>query len=143
MLIFNFRHTQKIQFEQYEKLTKQREKHLADGNPPECFTDYYLEEVKKRGEQIGSFTRRQMYFFQGDMFGAGTETSTHTILFAIMFLASDQFRELQTRIQAEIEAECGDDPPTLDHKLTLLRATVMEVQRLRPVTPQVTNVQIT
>ena len=78
-----------------------------------------------------------MYFFQGDMFGAGTETSTHTILFAIMFLASDQFRELQTRIQAEIEAECGDDPPSLDHKLTLLRATVMEVQRLRPVTPQV------
>ena len=78
-----------------------------------------------------------MYFFQGDMFGAGTETSTHTILFAIMFLASDQFRELQTRIQAEIEAECGDDPPSLDHKLTLLSATVMEVQRLRPVTPQV------
>ena len=28
-----------------------------------------------------------MYFFQGDMFGAGTETSTHTILFAIMFLS--------------------------------------------------------
>ena len=93
-MIFNFRHTQKIQFEQYENLTQQREKYLADGNPPECFTDFYLQEVRKRGEQIGSFTRRQLYFFQGDMFGAGTETSTHTILFAIMFLASDQFREL-------------------------------------------------
>ena len=86
---------------------------------------------------MGCFTRRQMYFFQGDLYGAGTETSTHTILFALMFLASDQCRGLQQRIQAEIAAECGDKAPTLEHKLNLLRATVMEVQRIRPVTPQV------
>ena len=119
---------QNDQFEQYEKVTQEREKFLAEGNIPECFTDFYLEEVTRRGEDVGSFTRRQMYFFQGDMFGAGTETSTNTILFVIMFLASDKYQDIQKKIQKRIDLECGFDPPSLNHSLPLLRATILGIQ---------------
>ena len=89
---------------------------------------------------------------QGDMYGAGTETSVHTVLFCLQFLASPELQQLQAAIQRQIEAECGAGEPGLHHALPLLRATLLgrchqhfggcdiitlsEVQRLRPVTPQ-------
>merc|ERR1719189_3320287 len=73
--IQTIKETQRVQFAQYEQLTRAREQHLAQGNSPECFTDFYLQEMEKRKGQPGCLSRRQMYFFQGDMYGAGTETS--------------------------------------------------------------------
>ena len=132
------KNNQSKQFDQYEKLTQAREDHLDAGNDPECLTDYYLQEMKRRQSSgdAGSFTRRQLYFFQGDMFGAGTETSINTVMFSLMFLSSQEMREYQERIQEEIDHECGDSAPTTHHSLSLLRAVVLEIQRLRPVTPQ-------
>ena len=131
-----FRESQEAQFEMYERITQEREAHLAEGGEPECLTDFYLQQVQERGSQPGSFTRRQLYFFQGDMFGAGTETSVNTILFALMILSSHRYRDLQEDIRQEILTELGSAPPSLSHCLPLLRATILEVQRLRPVTPQ-------
>ena len=118
---------QNDQFKQYEKLTQEREKFLAEGNIPECFTDFYLEEVARRGEDVGTFTRRQMYFFQGDMFGAGTETSVNTIMFVILFLASEQYQDVQKKIQKKIDLECGYNPPTLKTSIPLLRAAILGI----------------
>ena len=118
---------QNDQFKQFEKLTQEREKFLAEGNIPECFTDFYLEEVTRRGEDVGTFTRRQMYFFQGDMFGAGTETSVNTIMFVILFLASEQYQDVQKKIQKKIDLECGYNPPTLKHYIPLLRAAILGI----------------
>ena len=120
-----FRGSQRRQFEIYELLTQERESHLAEGGSPECLTDFYLEEVHKRGESVGSFTRRQLYFFQGDMFGAGTETSTNTIMFALMILSAPQYRDLLEEIMEEIDRECGPAPPSLSHALPHLRAAVL------------------
>ena len=108
-------------------MTQEREKFLAQGNIPECFTDFYLEEVDRRGEDVGTFTRRQMYFFQGDMFGAGTETSVNTIMFVILFLASEQYQDVQKKIQKKIDLECGYNPPTLKTSIPLLRAAILGI----------------
>ena len=62
---------------------------------------------------------------QGDMYGAGTETSVHTVLFCLQFLASPELQQLQAAIQRQIEAECGAGEPGLHHALPLLRATLL------------------
>ena len=71
---------------------------------------------------------------QADLFGAGLDTSLNTVTFALSFLGSPEFCSLQTALQAELDG-CGTEGPGLHHPLPLLRATVLEVQRLRPVTP--------
>ena len=42
----------------------------------------------------------------------------------------------QEDIRQEIDREVGPASPSLSHSLPLLRAAILEVQRLRPVTPQ-------
>ena len=120
-----FRGGQARQAAIYEEITREREAHLAGGNPPDCLTDFYLEEVQRRGGRVGSFTRRQLFFFQGDLFGAGTETSTNTIKFALQLLSAPQYRELQQQIRAEIDSQCGSSRPALSHALPLLRAAIL------------------
>ena len=99
-----------------------------------CVTDFFLVEASSR-EPLRSFTRSQLYYLQADLFGAGIDTSLNTVMWAILFLASAEFRDIQEKIQEEIDNECGSDPPSLANQLPLLRATILEVQRLRPVTP--------
>jgi len=125
---------QKKTHKEYEKLIQDRETYLRDGNEPVCLTDYFLVEASSR-ESIGSFTRSQLYYLQADLFGAGIDTSLNTVLWALLFLSSDQFRDIQEKIQEEIDNDCHGNPPSLTNSLPLLRATVFEVQRLRPVTP--------
>ena len=74
---------------------------------------------------MGSFTRRQLFFFQGDLFGAGTETSTNTIKFALLVLSAPQYRDLLEEIMAEIDSECGASRPALSHSLPHLRAAIL------------------
>ena len=71
---------------------------------------------------------------QADLFGAGLDTSLNTVTFALSFLGSPEFCWLQTAVQAELDG-CGRAGPGLHHPLPLLRATLLEVERLRPVTP--------
>ena len=111
-----------------------RESYLSDGNEPVCITDFFLVESSRRSA-VGSFTRSQLYYLQADLFGAGIDTSKNTVLWALLFLSSDTFKDLQKNIQLQIDHECGGNTPSLTSNLPLLRATILEVQRLRPVTP--------
>merc|ERR1719233_109554 len=119
---------------EYEKLIRERESYLSDGNEPVCITDFFLVESSKRSP-VGSFTRSQLYYLQADLFGAGIDTSKNTVLWVLLLLSSDTFRELQQKIQLEIDHDCAGNTPSLTSPLPLLRATILEVQRLRPVTP--------
>lgn len=121
-----FREGQARQAAIYEEISREREAHLAEGLPPDCLTDFYLQEAqRRRGGQLGSFTRRQLFFFQGDLFGAGTETSTNTVKFALLILSAPQHRGLLEQITAEIDSQCGASRPELSHALPLLRAAIL------------------
>ena len=115
-------------------MIQDREAYLSDGNDPVCVTDFFLLEASSR-EDLGSFTRTQLNYLQADLFGAGIDTSKNTVLWVLLFLASDLFRELQENIQLQIDDECGENTPSLASSLPLLHATILEVTRLRPVTP--------
>ena len=61
------------------------------------------------------------------MYGAGTETTINTLMWTILFLASKEMKHLQEKIQSDIDTECGDQYPTMQHKLSLLRATILGI----------------
>ena len=107
---------------------------MAKGSEPKCVTDYFLLEASKKTNG-GSFTRSQLYFLQADLFGAGIDTSLNTIMWSLLYLSSEEGKLLQSQIQDEMDQECQSSSVSLSHKLPLLRATILEVQRLRPVTP--------
>ena len=72
-----------------------------------------------------------------DMFGAGYETTSTTLRWAIAFLTN--FPETQLKIQQELDDVVGGDRlPSLDDRpsMPLLQASIMEVQRLANIAEQ-------
>nr|BAA13253.1 Cytochrome P-450c17S [Oryzias latipes] len=72
----------------------------------------------------------------GDIFGAGVETTTTVLKWAITYLI--HYPEVQKQIQEELDRKVGvDRPPQLSDRgsLPFLEATIREVLRIRPVAP--------
>uniref|UniRef100_A0A671WVZ0 Cytochrome P450 1A1 n=3 Tax=Sparus aurata TaxID=8175 RepID=A0A671WVZ0_SPAAU len=72
----------------------------------------------------------------GDIFGAGVETTTTVLKWAIMYLIHNP--QMQRRIQEELDSKVGmDRTPQLSDRgsLPYLEATIREVLRIRPVAP--------
>ncbi|XP_013860496.1 steroid 17-alpha-hydroxylase/17,20 lyase [Austrofundulus limnaeus] len=72
----------------------------------------------------------------GDIFGAGVETTTTVLKWAVTYLIHHP--EVQRRIQEELDTKIGvDRSPLLSDRgsLPYLEATIREVLRIRPVAP--------
>ncbi|XP_059215600.1 steroid 17-alpha-hydroxylase/17,20 lyase [Centropristis striata] len=72
----------------------------------------------------------------GDIFGAGVETTTTVLKWAITYLIHHP--QVQRRIQEELDSKVGGDrSPQLSDRgsLPYLEATIREVLRIRPVAP--------
>ncbi|KAJ3610752.1 hypothetical protein NHX12_022843 [Muraenolepis orangiensis] len=72
----------------------------------------------------------------GDIFGAGVETTTTVLKWAVAYLI--HYPQVQTRIQEELDGRLGLDrtPQLRDRgRLPYLEATIREVLRIRPVAP--------
>ncbi|XP_062319667.1 steroid 17-alpha-hydroxylase/17,20 lyase isoform X1 [Osmerus eperlanus] len=72
----------------------------------------------------------------GDIFGAGVETTTTVLKWAIAYLI--HYPQVQKRIQEELHRKVGGDrAPQLSDRgsLPYLEATIREVLRIRPVAP--------
>ncbi|XP_063818009.1 steroid 17-alpha-hydroxylase/17,20 lyase [Pseudophryne corroboree] len=72
----------------------------------------------------------------GDIFGAGVETTTTVLKWAIAYLL--HYPEVQKKIQEELDVKVGfGRHPLLSDRKTLhyLEATIAEVLRIRPVSP--------
>uniref|UniRef100_A0A8C5F752 Cytochrome P450, family 17, subfamily A, polypeptide 1 n=1 Tax=Gadus morhua TaxID=8049 RepID=A0A8C5F752_GADMO len=72
----------------------------------------------------------------GDIFGAGVETTTTVLKWAVAYLI--HYPQVQKRIQEELDSRVGRDrtPQIKDRgSLPYLEATIREVLRIRPVAP--------
>jgi cytochrome P450 family 2 subfamily J len=72
-----------------------------------------------------------------DLFVAGTETTSSTLSFALLFMTREQ--EMQDRVRAEIHDVLGRDrfPESSDRQdLPFTEATLMEIQRMANVAPR-------
>ncbi|KAL3875530.1 hypothetical protein ACJMK2_033474 [Sinanodonta woodiana] len=110
------------------------DKHIEnfDENKMEDFIDAFLLEMKNNQDQKDStFTKKQLIKTVADLFVAGTETTTTTITWAVLYLAAKP--DIQARVFREIKEIVGTESlPSLQDKRNLVytEAFIMEVLRV-------------
>uniref|UniRef100_F6ZBI1 Cytochrome P450 2U1 n=1 Tax=Monodelphis domestica TaxID=13616 RepID=F6ZBI1_MONDO len=109
-----------------------------DVENPQDFIDMYLlhmeEEMKSNSNT--SFDEDYLFYIIGDLFIAGTDTTTNTLLWCLLYMSLNP--EVQEKVQKEIEKVIGPDrAPSLTDKVHMpyTEATIMEVQRMSAVVP--------
>ncbi|XP_053105262.1 cytochrome P450 2J2-like isoform X2 [Hemicordylus capensis] len=113
------------------------EKHKEELNPSETrdFIDAYLKEMAK--EDAGSsFHEENLLFSTLDLFFAGTETTSTTLRWALLYMAF--YPEIQARVQAEIDSVIGQSrQPSMDDRdsMPYTNAVVHEIQRMGNLLP--------
>ncbi|KAK4014855.1 hypothetical protein OUZ56_027365 [Daphnia magna] len=101
------------------------------------FIDVYLKEMKKQKDENPStnFTEKQLISTIIDLFGAGAESTSGSIGFAIIHLVRDQ--QVQQKMQMELDQVCGEFFPTINHRSSLpyTESVLMEAQRCSTIAP--------
>uniref|UniRef100_A0A4W5S1B2 Cytochrome P450 2U1 n=1 Tax=Hucho hucho TaxID=62062 RepID=A0A4W5S1B2_9TELE len=118
-------------------ITRHRET-LDPANPRDLIDMYLVEMLAQEaaGETDSSFSEDYLFYIIGDLFIAGTDTTTNTVLWMMLYMVVHP--DIQERVQAEIDAVVGPDRvPSLTDKgsLPFTEATMMEVQRMTVVVP--------
>ncbi|XP_059334117.1 cytochrome P450 2J2-like [Ammospiza nelsoni] len=118
-------------------MQEQINKHKEDWNPSESrdYIDSYLLEISKDHDS-NTFQEEHLMACSLDLMFAGTETTSSTLRWALLFMAVHP--EIQARVQAEIDAVIGQArPPALEdrNKLHYTNAVIHEVQRKGNVIP--------
>ena len=105
--------------------------HDIDYESPRDFVDVYLTQMKTDK----NFDEEQLAVICIDFFQAGAETTSTTLLWAILFITLHY--KVQEKCQAEIYEQIGTRPPSMDdmQNLPYVLATLMEIQRIAMVAP--------
>ncbi|XP_048207392.1 cytochrome P450 2J2-like [Perognathus longimembris pacificus] len=115
------------------------EKHKRDRNPddPRDFIDAYLNEMAKHPDKNAtSFHEENLICSTLDLFLAGTETTSTTLRWGLLFMALNP--EIQEKAQAEIDRVIGrEKQPNLADRESLpyTYAVIHEVQRMGNIIP--------
>lgn len=113
-----------------------------DADNPRDLLDLFLTEMTKdmspdNLEYQMTFTDKQLKILIIDIFGAGTETTSTTIRWALLYMM--HYPEIQRKVQQEIDDVIGENrTPTVSDKseLPFTMATLQEVERLGSVVPR-------
>ncbi|XP_067424335.1 cytochrome P450 2U1 [Emydura macquarii macquarii] len=135
-----FRELRQIEFDItafLKKIIAQHRDTLNRENPRD-FIDMYLLQVEeeKKSNSESSFNEDYLFFIIGDLFIAGTDTTTNTLLWCLLYMSLHP--EIQEKVHTEIEVVIGcDRAPSLTDKVHMpfTEATIMEVQRMTVVVP--------
>ena len=102
-----------------------------DHDHPRDFIDIYLTQKNSNPD----FSEKQLAIMCIDFFVAGAETTSTTLLFAVLFMTI--YPKVQEKCQTEIQEFIGSNAPVINdvHKLPYVMATLMEVQRMAMVAP--------
>ncbi|KAG9344127.1 hypothetical protein JZ751_012609 [Albula glossodonta] len=117
-----------------------RHRDSLDPDNPRDLIDMYLAETAQQRESVGatetSFSEDYLFYIIGDLFIAGTDTTTNTMLWMLLYMSVHP--DIQEKVQAEIDSVVGfSRVPSLTDKASLpfTEATIMEVQRMTAVVP--------
>uniref|UniRef100_A0A3B4D2A3 Steroid 21-hydroxylase n=1 Tax=Pygocentrus nattereri TaxID=42514 RepID=A0A3B4D2A3_PYGNA len=118
-------------------LSKKLEEHkltLTSGEPRDLLDALLMGQSGSVGE--GDITDDHVLMTAAEAFGAGVETTSTTLLWAIAFLLHNP--QVQECLHAELDENVGRDrPPSLSDRsnLPFLESFLCEVMRIRPVAP--------
>ncbi|NXL72799.1 CP2J2 protein, partial [Leptocoma aspasia] len=110
-----------------KELESHKEKRKLDEN--QYFIDYYLDEIDKVNAD-STYNERNLIQIVGDLFIAGTETTTTTLLWGLLYMVMHP--DIQEKVQKELDAVmgcshvfCYEDRK----KLPYTNAVIHEIQR--------------
>ncbi|XP_041651165.1 cytochrome P450 2F2-like [Cheilinus undulatus] len=114
------------------------EKHKKTRVPgdPRDFVDCYLDELDKRVEDGSSFSEDRLTMHALDIYFAGTDTTSNTLLAGFLYLSTHP--HIQERCQQEIDSVLeGKDRVSFDdrHNMPFMQAVIHEVQRVANIVP--------
>ncbi|XP_074445498.1 cytochrome P450 2U1 [Larus michahellis] len=119
-----------------KKIIAQHRDTLDTANPRDFIDMYFIHAEEEKNNKESSFNEDYLFFIIGDLFIAGTDTTSNTLLWCLLYMSL--YPEVQEKVHAEIEAVLGRDKvPSLTHKaqMPFTEATIMEVQRMTAVVP--------
>ncbi|XP_061495315.1 cytochrome P450 2D14-like isoform X2 [Rhineura floridana] len=112
-------------------------KNTRDPTVPRDLIDAFLEEMEKaKGKPESTFNEQNLINIIVELFGAGTETSSSTILWGLLKMVLHP--EVQKRVQEEVDQVIGrvKSPMMKDQlRLPYTCAVIHEIQRCADVTP--------
>ena len=100
-----------------------------DENDPRDLMDQYLLEMRRTGNP--EFSKLQLTMICLDMFGAGSDTSSSTLSWCVLYLTL--YPEMQARCYQEITEHLAPDQPLMAEHSSMLhycQAFIAECQRL-------------
>ncbi|XP_017683077.1 PREDICTED: cytochrome P450 2D14 [Lepidothrix coronata] len=115
------------------------DKHMETWNPAYTrdLTDAFLKEMEKGKEaEENGFHYNNLRLVAADLFGAGSETTTTTLRWALLYMLLHP--EIQSKVQAEIDKVIGRErPPTMKDQASMpyTNAVIHEVQRCGDIIP--------
>ncbi|KAG8228077.1 hypothetical protein J437_LFUL009049, partial [Ladona fulva] len=119
----------------FMETVEDHKKTKTDGEPRD-FIDTYLDEMKRREGDESYFSEVQLLAICDDLFTAGTETTSYTLAFGVIFLLHHP--DVQAKMHEELDRVIGKDRfPTLDDKpnLPYVNAVLLEILRYCNVVP--------
>lgn len=98
---------------------------------PRNFIEFYCREMV----QDSTFTREQLLALCIDFFQAGSETTSNTLAFGILYML--HYPRVMRKVQKELDNVVGERFPSLNDRknLNFVQATLNEIQRIANVAP--------
>ncbi|XP_045393396.1 cytochrome P450 2U1 isoform X2 [Lemur catta] len=120
-----------------KKIIKAHQESLNAENPQD-FIDMYLLHMQeeRKNNSNSSFDEEYLFYIIGDLFIAGTDTTTNSLLWCLLYMSLNP--SVQEKVHEEIARVIGPKrAPSLTDKAQMpyTEATIMEVQRLSAVVP--------
>lgn len=109
-------------------------KKTFDGNNPRDFIDAYLQRIQEEKDELADDSSLKAVMV--DLFFAGSETTSSTLSWAIIFLI--RHPEVQQKVRAEVLQVIGPEGvPSISHRehMPFTDATIMEIQRCANMVP--------
>ncbi|XP_049444157.1 cytochrome P450 2J2-like [Epinephelus fuscoguttatus] len=111
-------------------------KENLDYSEPRDYIDAFIIEMEKHKESDQGFTETNLALCSLDLFLAGTETTSTTLQWALIYLIKNP--EIQDKVQAEIDRVIGQNrPPSMADRpnLPYTDAVIHEIQRMGNIVP--------
>ncbi|XP_033643982.1 cytochrome P450 2J6-like isoform X2 [Asterias rubens] len=117
--------------------TRNAQDELNDEDPRDFAGAFLKEMTDKKKQGLPTYlTPASMHYTFGDLFGAGTETTSTTLRWALLYMVA--FPDIQSRVQKELDEAVGRNRlPRLSDKpeLPFTEAVLSEIQRMGSIVP--------
>ncbi|XP_056011253.1 cytochrome P450 2U1-like isoform X2 [Ostrea edulis] len=116
-------------------IVEEHKRNFDENNINDYIDAFLLEQKGRAKEEDTTFSDEQLNHSVRDFFGAGTETTSTTLRWMLLYLIHHQ--DWQKRLQNDIDDVIGQGQPKMEHKdkLPRVEAFILEVQRLGNLVP--------